>query len=69
MKDDDIRIIQICRKMQIGVVFSVAIAGGEYEFSLRVTISEFPNSLRQRSDVDICVKHPITSSRQKQRTF
>jgi hypothetical protein len=69
MKDGGIGTSEITRDIQGGVVHSSAIGNGDYEFGLRVTIPEFPDPPRQRSDVDVCVKHPISFSRQKQLKF
>jgi len=69
MKNGNIGTIEITSNIQVGVVFNSGLASGDYEFSLRVTLPEFPDFPRQRSDVYICVKHPITSSCQKQLKF
>jgi hypothetical protein len=69
MKNSDIGAIETTRNIQVSVVFNSGLASRDYEFSLRVMIPEFPDFARQRSDVYICVKHPIASPRQKQLKF
>jgi hypothetical protein len=69
MKNGNSSAIEIIQNIQIVIICNSGLASGEYEFSLRVTLPESPGFPRQRSDVHICVKNSITSSRKKHLKF